>query len=72
MNKKNRKNRFKLIYKGFSFEDAEKASKRFWQEVDYSEKLYAVTQVIHDSYLLKGINFHALRLLRTTAIIRKA
>jgi hypothetical protein len=72
MKKKKKPERFGLIYKGFSFEEAEKASKSFWINMPLAQKLEAVTQVIQDTYLLKGIDFHALRLLRTTAIIRKA
>ena len=66
-----RKKRFELIYKGYSFEDAEIACGRFWEDVDAETKLEAITQVIRESYLLKGVDFDALRLLRTTAIIRK-
>ena len=67
-----KKNRFKLIYKGNSFKDADAASKSFWKNVEVNKKLEAVTLAIQEAYLLKGINFHALRLDRTTAVIRKA
>lgn len=67
-----KKTRFKLVYKGNSFEAAEAASKSFWKDVEVNKKLEAVTLAIQEAYLLKGINFRALRLDRTTAVIRKA
>lgn len=70
-NKKNSKPRFKLTYKGSSFKDTQDASAGFWSNVSPAQKIAAITDVIYESYLLKGIDFHALRLLRTTAIIRK-
>lgn len=70
--KSKQRTRFNLIYIGHSFEEADRASKAFWDDVPLEKKLRAITQVIQDLYLLKGIDFHALRLLRTTAVIRKA
>lgn len=71
ISKKNKRPRYKPIYKGFSFREQAKVTESFWSEVSLEAKFKAVSEVIRDAYQLKGIDFHALRFDRTTAIIRK-
>ncbi len=64
--------RFNLVYQGRSKKHAEIAASKFWAGVPYEEKLNATSAAIAELLMLKkGLDFHALKFHRTTAVIRK-
>jgi hypothetical protein len=64
------KRKFKLVYCGTSFEEAQAAGLQFWRHASTRAKLQAMRELVEQAALLKGIPPHALRLLRSTAVIK--
>lgn len=65
------KKRYKLVYLGRSFADCEKAGLKFWHNADAAAKVQAMRELVEQTAVCQGIRPHALRLLRTTALIRR-
>lgn len=64
--------KYKLIYKGTSRVKAEAQCDLFWKDATPTQKMQAINDLINQSILFKGQDPNALRLLRSTAVIKRA
>jgi hypothetical protein len=71
--KKNKKKRspLALVYSGKSHKDADKACLDFWRSASDTQRMQAINELIQHVSLIKGIKLNELRLLRTTAVIKR-
>ena len=65
-----RKRKLELVYFGTSFAEADAAGLNFWRAASTAAKKRAMRELIEDAEEMKGRSRHALRLLRTTAVIK--
>jgi hypothetical protein len=67
-----KRKKFKLVYCGASFAAAERAGLEFWRTASVKAKAQAMRELVEQAAMMKGIPAHALRLLRSTAIIKRS
>ena len=67
-----KKRKLKLVYKGNSMKQAEVGCDLFWKKATPAQRMQAITDMVYHVALIKGINSDALRLCRTTAVIKRA
>jgi hypothetical protein len=69
--KGNKSLRFKSVYLGRSGRAAAKAAQQFWQAASPQSRMAAIQEMIAHIELIQGRNPDALRLCRTTAVIKR-